>query len=139
MMILLDTCNWGIEGVDELPPHYHYVAGLVEMPDGRKEWIGGAIGNDSGPVEQREFISMDLRWDKDQLTSFINSIRGERKAPLNIEYPKDEPVDILAARMGVRRAVVALMGHYDQDALNILDVGLDMFGKAVSDWWADNA
>ncbi len=74
MMIVLDTCNWGIEGVDELPPHYHYVAGLVEMPDGRKEWLPGAIGNNECPCEQREFISMDLRIDRTDLIALIEKL-----------------------------------------------------------------
>jgi len=76
MMIVLDTCNWGIEGVDELPPHYHYVAGLVEMPDGRKEWIGGAVGAMDGLCEQKEFISMDLRIDRNDLIALIEKLRG---------------------------------------------------------------
>jgi hypothetical protein len=83
MMIVLDTCNWGIEGVDELPPHYHYVAGLVEMPDGRKEWLPGAIGNNEGLCEQKEFISMDLRIDRNDLIALIVKLRVRhiREAP----------------------------------------------------------
>ena len=75
-VFLLCTCNWGIEELDELPPHLHYMAGRTEDEYGFEKWIPGLLSSGTtGEAEQREFISMDLNWDHSQLEHFVARIR----------------------------------------------------------------
>ena len=74
MVIVMCKCDWGT-GV-KLPPHYHYTAGLVEMPNGRREWVPGALGRNGQQAEQREFIHLEVGWDRDELEAFIATARG---------------------------------------------------------------
>lgn len=76
MMILLCECNWQIPGLDKLPPHYHYVAGRVKMPNGEEEWIAGAISANGDQCEQREFIHLETKWDHAELEAFVAEIRA---------------------------------------------------------------
>jgi hypothetical protein len=78
MMIVLCECNWGIDGLPNLPPHYHYTAGLVTMPDGREKWVPGVIsGGINGAdveCEQRQFIHIDVRCDREQVAAWVDGL-----------------------------------------------------------------
>ncbi len=74
-VFILCECNWDIPGLDRLPPHLHYTAGKATMPDGTEKWLAGALGVNDEPLEQREFIHLDVRCDRNQLAKFVQSVR----------------------------------------------------------------
>lgn len=74
MVIELCECGWGIPGL-KLPPHYHYTAGLLEVDKyGKEKWLHGTISINGRELEQREFIEVKWKWDRETLIDFLRSV-----------------------------------------------------------------
>ena len=63
---LLCDCDLGTGKA--LPPHLHYMAGLITRRDGSTEWVGGAITD-----ERKEFVSMDIRMPVEELAALFGT------------------------------------------------------------------
>jgi hypothetical protein len=64
MVIMLDTCNWGIPGVESLPAHYHVTRQLIRLDDGRELWMTGTIVPPEDILETEEIICISVNWKK---------------------------------------------------------------------------